>query len=123
MAITIEDLRTAGYDVSTLKSQAAIDLAEKDVKLAYFPTSEAFSDESVKQLLYSLIFAALLRRRIVATRYGANIKNAQYSAQAEDEAITREIRGYCAQRLEAYATTKSFEYNDILKIFDTIGFL
>ncbi len=123
MAVTIQALRDAGYPVATLKDVAQIDLAEKDVRLAYFIQNEDFESSESVQLLYSLIFAALLRRRVVATRFGANIKNTQFAAQAEEDAITKEIRGYCSIRVQNYEAANEFYCNDILNIFDKIGLM
>ena len=54
----------------------------------------------------------------MATRYGSMEKNPTYSVRAEEDAITKEIRSYCASRLENYMSVNEFDYNDILRIYD-----
>ena len=116
--VTVASLIAKGYPVSTLKSESQVTLADSDIKEAYFPSAEEFTDAKTVTLLHALVYSLLLRRKIVATRYGSVEKNSSYSVQAEDEAITQEIRSYCANRLENYISVNAFEYNDILKIYD-----
>ena len=116
--VTVASLIAKGYPVSTLKSEPQVALADSDIKEAYFPSTEEFTDAKTVTLLHALVYSLLLRRKIVATRYGSMEKNSSYSVQAEDEAITQEIRSYCANRLENYISVNAFEYNDILKIYD-----
>lgn len=118
--VTIESLKTAGFSISSLKEQAAITLAENDVKFAYFPETETFEDENVIALLHALTYSLLLRRKIVATRYGSQIKNAQYSTTADEQETTNEIRSYCIARLEAYQKVSNFEFKDIIRIYDNL---
>jgi len=139
--VTATSLIAKGYPVSTLKSEGQITLADSDIKDAYFPSTELFADEKTVDLLHALVYSLLLRRKIVLTRYGSVEKNLAYSVRAEEDAITSEIRGYCASRLEKYYLTinipnpikpyfdyylnltiypplNKFEYDDILKIYD-----
>ncbi len=116
--VTVASLIAKGYPVSTLKSEPQVALADSDIKEAYFPATELFTDAKTVTLLHALVYSLLLRRKIVATRYGSMEKNSSYSVQAEDEAITQEIRSYCANRLENYMSINDFEYNDILRIYD-----
>lgn len=118
--VTIDSLKIAGFSISNLKEQASITLAENDVKFAYFPTTETFEDENAIALLHALVYSLLLRRKIVATRYGSQIKNAQYSTTADEEETTKEIRSYCIARLEAYQTVSNFEFKDIIRIYDNL---
>ena len=118
--VTIESLKTAGFSISSLKEQAAITLAENDVKFAYFPATETFEDENAAALLHALTYSLLLRRKIVATRYGSQVKNNQYSTAADEQETTNEIRSYCISRLEAYELISNFEFNDIIRIYDKI---
>lgn len=121
MAIIItEALKARGYEVSTLKSPEATTLAKNDVTLAYFPADETFEDEAAIDLLCALTYSLLLRRGIVATRYGATEKRSQYSDKANDEAITRQIRNICTHRLEAYTAIHENEINDIIRIYDNV---
>ena len=116
--VTVASLIAKGYPVSTLKSEPQVTLADSDIKEAYFPATETFTDAKTVTLLHALVYSLLLRRKIVATRYGSMEKNSSYSVQAEDEAITHEIRSYCANRLENYISVNTFKYNDILRIYD-----
>ena len=116
--VTVASLIAKGYPVSTLKSEPQVTLADSDIKEAYFPATETFTDAKTVTLLHALVYSLLLRRKIVVTRYGSMEKNTTYSVQAEDEAITQEIRSYCANRLENYISVNPLEYNDILRIYD-----
>ena len=116
--VTVASLIAKGYPVSTLKSEPQVTLADSDIKEAYFPSTELFTDAKTVILLHALVYSLLLRRKIVATRYGSVEKNPTYSVIAEEDAITQEIRSYCANRLENYISVNPFEYNDILRIYD-----
>ena len=122
--VTVASLIAKGYPVSTLKSESQVTLADSDIKEAYFPATEPFTDAKTVTLLHALVYSLLLRRKIVVTRYGSMEKNSSYSVQAEDEAITQEIRSYCANRLENYNKSfptypsLPFEQYDILRIYD-----
>ncbi len=116
--VTVASLIAKGYPVSTLKSESQVTLADADIKEAYFPVTETFADAKTVTLLHALVYSLLLRRKIVATRYGSVEKNPTYSVRAEEDAITQEIRSYCVNRLENYISMNDFEYNDILRIYD-----
>jgi len=116
--VTVASLIAKGYPVSTLKSEPQVALADSDIKEAYFPATETFTDAKTVTLLHALVYSLLLRRKIVATRYGSVEKNPTYSVRAEEDAITQEIRSYCVNRLENYISMNDFEYNDILRIYD-----
>ena len=118
--VTIQSLKANGYPVSTLKDETVIALAEKDVKLAYFPSTETFSSQSVIELLHALVYSLLLRRKLTLTRYGSVSKVSQYSIAAEEEAITSEIRSCCTAKLESYYQSVTFDCLDILKIYDKL---
>ena len=116
--VTVASLIAKGYPVSTLKSESQVTLADSDIKEAYFPATEEFTDTKTVTLLHALVYSLLLRRKIVATRYGSVEKNPTYSVRAEEDAITQEIRSYCVNRLENYMSVNPFEYNDMLRIYD-----
>ena len=122
--VTVASLIAKGYPVSTLKSEPQVTLADSDIKEAYFPATETFIDVKTVTLLHALVYSLLLRRKIVATRYGSVEKNPTYSVRAEEDAITQEIRSYCANRLENYNKSfptypsLPFEQDDILRIYD-----
>ena len=122
--VTVASLIAKGYPVSTLKSESQVTLADSDIKEAYFPSTETFTDTKTVTLLHALVYSLLLRRKIVATRYGSIEKNPTYSVRAEEDAIIQEIRSYCANRLENYNKSfptypsLPFEQDDILRIYD-----
>ena len=118
LIVIVVSLIAKGYPVSTLKSEPQVALADSDIKEAYFPSNELFTDEKTVTLLHALVYSLLLRRKIVATRYGSVEKNPTYSVRAEEDAITQEIRSYCVNRLENNMSVNPFEYNDILRIYD-----
>jgi len=122
MSLTIEDIKDAGYPLTSLKDESAVALAEQDVKIAYFPNSETFEDEKVIGLLIALTYSLLIRRRIIATRFGSVAKVSQYTIAADEYQLTREIRGYCTARLERYIATNKFKFIDILNIYDVTFF-
>lgn len=129
--VTVASLIAKGYPVSTLKSEGLITLADSDIKDAYFPANETFTDASVVTLLHALVYSLLLRRKIVATRYGAVEKVSQYTIAADNDSVTQEIRSYCLARLEKYISSLPsptfpdlpFEFTDILKLYDNIVML
>lgn len=127
--VTVTSLIAKGYPVSTLKSEPQVSLADSDIKDAYFPSTELFTDAKTVTLLHALVYSLLLRRKIVATRYGSVEKNPTYSVRAEEDAITKEIRSYCNSRLERYNQLfpaypcLPFEQIDILKLYDNIVML
>lgn len=127
--VTVASLIAKGYPVSTLKSESQVMLADSDIKEAYFPLTELFTDAKTVTLLHALVYSLLLRRKIVATRYGSVEKNPTYSVRSEEDAITKEIRSYCNSRLERYNQLfptypcLPFEQIDILKLYDNIVML
>ena len=129
--VTVASLIAKGYPVSTLKSEGLVTLADSDIKDAYFQADEPFTDEKVVTLLHALVYSLLLRRKIVATRYGSVTKVSQYTIAADEESITKEIRSYCLARLEKYILELptpiyplcKFDPNDILKLYDNIVML
>ena len=74
----------------------------------------------MRRRYFTLTYSLLLRRKIVATRYGSQVKNNQYSTAADEQETTNEIRSYCISRLEAYELISNFEFNDIIRIYDKI---
>lgn len=100
--VTVATIISKGYPLSTLKSEGLVTLADADIKDAYFPSTELFTDEKVITLLHALVYSLLLRRKIVSTRYGSVTKVSQYTIAADNDSITAEIRSYCLTRLESY---------------------
>lgn len=122
MIVTVSILRESGYPVGQVKDEAFVALAEKQVKAAYFPSTETFESDEAKELLYALTFSLLLKRRTISTRTGAVQKTSQYTIAADNQQIREEIRGYCRQPLEAYIAglEETFEPEDILEIYDKL---
>ena len=120
MDVTIQALKEAGYPLSNQKDEAVVALAAKNVKAAYFPTDETFESEQSVDLLLALTYSMLLKRKIVATRFGGAEKTSQFTIAADRQQVREEIRGYCRQPLEAYLSGKDFECDDILEIYDKL---
>lgn len=122
MIVTVSILREAGYPVGQVKDEAFVSLAEKQVRAAYFPTTETFETDEAKELLYALTFSLLLKRRTISTRTGAVQKTSQYTIAADNQQVREEIRGYCRQPLEAYIAglEEEFEPDDMLEIYDKL---
>jgi len=128
--VTVASLIAKGYQVSTLKSEPQVALADSDIKEAYFPSTELFTDEKAITLLHALVYSLLLRRNIVATRYGSVTKVSQYTIAADEDSTTKEIRGYCIARLEKYYQSLPtpvpplrhfmYDFSDILKLYDNL---
>ena len=126
--VTVASLIAKGYPVSTLKSEPQVTLADSDIKEAYFPSTELFTDAKTVTLLHALVYSLLLRRKIVATRYGSVAKVSQYTIAADEDQVTKEIRSYCIARLEKYIESLpaplpgqcQFDFIDILKLYDNI---
>ena len=122
MNVSVAILKDAGYPVGLVKDEAAVTLAERQVRAAYFPATETFETDEALNLLYALTFSMLLKRRTISTRTGAVQKVSQYTIAADNEQVRQEIRGYCRQPLEAYITglEGEFEPEDILEIYDRL---
>lgn len=122
MNVSVAILKDAGYPVGLVKDEAAVTLAERQVREAYFPSTETFETEESLNLLYALTFSMLLKRRTISTRTGSVQKVSQYTIAADNQQIREEIRGYCRQPLEAYIAglEEEFEPEDILEIYDKL---
>ena len=116
MAVTVESLIAKGYPVGGLKTPAHVTLAEADIKIAYFPTDTDFTE--LDDLVHALTFGLLLRRRLVATRFGTVTKLDGYSQTVEAKAVTEEIIGYCYHRYKAWREVSQYnDFTDILGLF------
>lgn len=122
MNVSVAILKDAGYPVGLVKDEAAVTLAERQVREAYFPSTETFETDDALSLLYALTFSMLLKRRTISTRTGSVQKVSQYTIAADNQQIREEIRGYCRQPLEAYIAglEEEFEPEDILEIYDKL---
>jgi len=118
--VTVAILKENGYPVGSMKDENQLALAERSVIGCYFTDTETFETEAALQLLYALTFSMLLKRRTVATRYGASEKTSQYTIAADNEQIKSEIRGYCKHLLEQYYVDSEFEPTDILEIYSNM---
>ena len=82
--MTAEEYKAAGYSVSGLVSQQAIDRAEKEVTEAYIAkVAPAYSatDADVKAAVMQLAVILLLNRHAVATRSGGKTKDTPQLSQ------------------------------------------
>ena len=116
MSVTVESLIEKGYPVSGLKTPSNVTLAELDVKIAYFPPDTDFTE--LDDLVHALTFGLLLRRRLVATRFGTVTKLDGYSQTVEAKAVTEEIIGYCYHRYKVWREVSQYnDFTDILGLF------
>lgn len=120
--VTIDLLKAKGYPISILKQPEAVVLAEKTIKIAYFPKDADFTDEAVEDTLCALVFALVLRRTAMATRFGTVQKIDGYSQTVEDEKAMKEAKSYAipfyTDYLKGLATP--FNFNDIIGLYDDI---
>lgn len=99
--MTAEEYKAAGYSVSGLVSQQAIDRAEKEVTEAYIakvaPSFDS-TDADVKAAVMQLAVILLLNRHAVATRSGGKTKESPqlsqnaYASQGDVENADRLLR-------------------------------
>ena len=120
--VTIELLKAKGYPISILKQPEAVVLAEKTIKIAYFPKDADFTDEAIEDTLCALVFALVLRRTAMATRFGTVQKIDGYSQTVEDEKAMREAKSYAIPFYTDYLNSLEapFDFNDIIGLYDTI---
>lgn len=97
--MTANDYILAGYEMSKQVSEEVITRAERDVMEAYvIPIlgAEATVEENKCDVM-ALAFCLLLRRNVVKTRFGSEIKNNQYGTvlQYESGVLNQQIAGIC----------------------------
>ena len=100
-----------------------INLSERTARSNYFPTAEDFLTESAIDLLHAITYSLLLKRKVVATRFGSEEKKGNFNDPMDQEKLMDEIRGYCHFPLENYLASLTvpllpFEPNDVLRIYD-----
>ena len=97
--MTANDYILAGYEMSKQVSEEVITRAERDVMEAYvIPILGAEATvEDNKCDVMALAFCLLLRRNVVKTRFGSEIKNNQYGTvmQYESGVLNQQIAGIC----------------------------
>ena len=97
--MTANDYILAGYEMSKQVSEEVITKAERDVMSAYvIPIlgAEATVEENKCDVM-ALAYCLLLRRNVVKTRFGSEIKNNQYGTvmQYESGVLNQQIAGIC----------------------------
>ena len=97
--MTANDYILAGYEMSKQVSEEVITKAECDVMSAYvIPIlgAEATIEENKCDVM-ALAYCLLLRRNVVKTRFGSEIKNNQYGTvmQYESGVLNQQIAGIC----------------------------
>ena len=97
--MTANDYILAGYEMAKQVSEEVITRAERDVMEAYvIPIlgAEATIEENKCDVM-ALAFCLLLRRNVVKTRFGSEIKNNQYGTvmQYESGVLNQQIAGIC----------------------------
>ena len=97
--MTANDYILAGYEISKQVSEEIITRAENDVMNAYvipiLGAEATFEDNKCDVM--GLAYCLMLRRNIVKTRFGAEIKNNQYGTvlQYENGILNQQIAGIC----------------------------
>lgn len=118
--MTANDYILAGYEMSKQVSEEVITKAERDVMSAYvIPIlgAEATIEENKCDVM-ALAYCLLLRRNVVKTRFGSEIKNNQYGTviQYESGVLNQQIAGICqpvfkSLKSKAGAETEITEYS------------
>ena len=118
--ITLETLRGKGYPISALKNQEQVELAEKTIILSYFPKYTDFESEFMQDVLSALVFALILRRSTMATRFGTVQKIDGYSQTVEDAKSLKEARSYALPFYDTWLKENDFDFTDVIGLYDRI---
>lgn len=111
--MNVQDYRAAGYPVSNLIDQSAVERAEREVIAAYIvplvgrvPTEEEQLTEPYRTAIMSLSFLLVQQRSVVATRAGGKTKMTPQSSTPTPEDILRQNAPGCDRALRAVASDK-----------------
>ena len=123
--MTIAEYKAAGYEMANQVSEAAIAKAEKDVFEAYVKPivgSDANAADFEDEIM-ALAFCLLLRRNVVKTRFGSEVKTNQYGTvmQFESNVLQSQVVGLCVPAIKSLIskTALSKPFNDVS---DIIGY-
>ena len=123
--MTANDYILAGYEMAKQVSEEVITRAECDVMEAYvIPIlgAEATIEENKCDVM-ALAFCLLLRRNVVKTRFGSEIKNNQYGTvmQYENAALNTQIAGICKPAYKSLISKTTLEapFNTVTDIIDS----
>ena len=123
--MTIAEYKAAGYEMANQVSEAAIAKAEKDVFEAYVKPivgSDANAADFEDEIM-ALAFCLLLRRNVVKTRFGSEVKTNQYGTvmQYENAALNTQIAGICKTAYKSLVskTTLKAPFNTVTDIIDS----
>lgn len=111
--MTANDYILAGYEMSKQVSEEVITKAERDVMSAYvIPIlgAEATIEENKCDVM-ALAYCLLLRRNVVKTRFGSEIKNNQYGTvmQYESGILNQQIAGICQPVFKSLKSKSGYE--------------
>lgn len=123
--MTAQNYRDAGYAVSTLIEQAAINRAEQDVINAYIvpllgriPTAEEITNTpALQSVIMACSFLLLMQRVAVATRAGGKEKQTNQSLNPTNADLLQQNAADCANKLRALNNGVMADVDDICGIF------
>lgn len=123
--MTAQNYRDAGYAVSTLIEQAAINRAEQDVINAYIvpllgriPTADEITNTPpLQSAIMSCSFLLLMQRVAVATRAGGKEKQTNQSLNPTNADLLQQNAADCASKLRALNNGVMADVDDICGIF------
>lgn len=122
--MTASDYILEGYEISKQISEDVLNKAEADVFKAYvIPIlGDTTTIEENKCDVLALAYCLMLRRNIIKTRFGSEIKNNQYGTvmQQENAMLNSQITGICNIALKSLKDKSSLEapYNSVIDIID-----
>lgn len=123
--MTAQNYRDAGYSVSTLIEQAAINRAEQDVINAYIvpllgriPTADEITNTpALQSAIMACAFLLLIQRVAVATRAGGKEKQTNQSLNPTNADLLQQNAADCASKLRALNNGVIADVDDICGIF------
>lgn len=103
--MNVQDYRAAGYALSSMIDQTAIDRAEADIKQCYLSPLGVidYTNKDVCDALGNLAYLLVLQRSIVATRAGAKEKQTAQSTTAARMDILLQQSAICAAKVQIVA--------------------
>ena len=123
--MNVQDYKAAGYALSTLVEQPAIDKAEADITAAYLNPIATRTEDNKREYdaaMMELAYLLVLQRSIVATRAGAKEKTSAQSVSAERFNVQVQQAGACQMRIGQLAQKAGVQkpwrlVTDICKIY------
>ena len=124
--MTASDYKLAGYEVGNQLSDGVILSSENDVMTAYVkPICGVDAKiEDYKDEVMGLAFCLMLRRSAVKTRFGAEIKNTNFSSQLLHDSATMmaQIAGICSVQINSLKSKTTLEAPYLVKDIIDCGY-